>query len=52
MLYNLKIFIKCHTITDVCTTALFPTKPSSDDHSGFRHGFRDEASFIKKLFGA
>ena len=33
-----------HTITDVCTTALLPTKPSSDDDSGFRHGFRAEAS--------
>ena len=29
-----------HTITDVCTTALLLTKPSSDDDSGFRHGFR------------
>ena len=33
-----------HTITYVCTTALLPTKPSSDDDSGFRHGFRAEAS--------
>ena len=33
-----------HTITDVCTTALLPTKPSSDDDSGFRHGFGAEAS--------
>ena len=33
-----------HTITDVCTTALLPIKPSSDDDSGFRHGFRVKAS--------
>ena len=33
-----------HTITDVCITALLPTKVSSDDDSGFRHGFRAEAS--------
>ena len=33
-----------HTITDVCTTGLLPTKPSSDDDSGFRHGFGAEAS--------
>ena len=32
-----------HTITDVYTTALLLTKPSSDD-SGFRHGFGAEAS--------
>ena len=31
-------------MTDVCTAALFPTKPSSDDDSGFRHGFGIEAS--------
>ena len=29
-------------MTDVCTAALHPTKPSSDD--GFRHGFEAEAS--------
>ena len=33
-----------HIITDVCTTALLPIKPSSDDDSGFRHGFGAEAS--------
>ncbi len=33
-----------HTITDVYTTALLPTKPSSDDDSGFSHGFGAEAS--------
>ena len=33
-----------HTITDVYTTALLKTKPSSDDDSGFRHGFGAEAS--------
>ena len=31
-------------MTDVYTTALLLTKPSSDDDSGFRHGFRAEAS--------
>ena len=34
----------CHSITDVYTTALLLTKPSSDDDSGFRHGFGAEAS--------
>ena len=33
-----------HTITDVCTTAFHPTKTSSKDGSGFRHGFGAEAS--------
>ena len=33
-----------HTITDVCTTALLLTKASSDDDSGFKHGFGAEAS--------
>ena len=33
-----------HTITDVYTTALLLTKPSSDDDSEFRHGFGAEAS--------
>ena len=33
-----------HRRTDACTTALFPTKPSSDGDSGFRHGFGAEAS--------
>ena len=33
-----------HTITDVYTTALLLTKPSSDDESGFRHGFGAETS--------
>ena len=33
-----------HTITDVYTTALLLTKPSSDDDSGFRHGFGVKAS--------
>ena len=35
---------KYHTITDVYTTALLLTKPSSDIDSGFRHGFGAEAS--------
>ena len=33
-----------HTITDVYTAALLLTKPSSDDDSGFRHGFGAESS--------
>ena len=33
-----------HTMTDVCTAALLPTKPSSDGDSGFKHGFGTEAS--------
>ena len=33
------IYGRYHTITDV-----IPTKPSSDDESGFRHGFGAEAS--------
>ena len=33
-----------HTITDVYTTALLLTKLSSDDDSGFRHGFGAETS--------
>ena len=46
---NLYIYIyiyiyRYHTITDVCTTALLLIKPSSDDDSGFRHGFGAEAS--------
>ena len=31
-------------MTDLCTAALLPTNPSSDDDSGFRHGFRTKAS--------
>ena len=31
-------------MTDVYTAALLPTKPLIDDDSGFRHGFRAEAS--------
>ena len=31
-------------MTDVYTAALLPTKPSSEDDSGFRHGFRAEVS--------
>ena len=30
-------------MTDVYTAALLQTKPSSDDDSGFKHGFRTEA---------
>ena len=45
--YTIYIYIyiyRYHTITNVCTTALLPTKPSSDVDSGFRHGFGAEAS--------
>ena len=38
------IYSRYHTITDVYTTALLLTKPSSDDDTGFVHGFRAEAS--------
>ena len=38
------IYSTYHTITDVCTTTLLRTKPSSDDDSGFRYGFRTVAS--------
>ncbi len=31
-------------MTDIYTAALLPTKPSSDNDSGFRHGFGAEAS--------
>ena len=31
-------------MTDVYTVALLPTKPSSDDDSGFSDGFGTEAS--------
>ena len=38
------IYRRYHTITDVYITALLLTKPSSDDDSGFGHGFGTEAS--------
>ena len=38
------IYSRYHKITDVYTTALLLTKPSSDDSSGFRHGFGAQAS--------
>ena len=31
-------------MTDVCTAALLSAKSSSDDDSGFKHGFGTEAS--------
>ena len=37
-------YIRYHTITDVYTTTLLLTTPSSDDDSGFRHCFGAEAS--------
>ena len=37
------ILNRYHTITDVYTTALLRTKPSSDDDPGFGHGFEAEA---------
>ena len=33
-----------HTMTVACTAELLPTNHSSDDNSGFRHGFEAEAS--------
>ena len=33
-----------HTLTDVRTSALLSTKPSSDDDSDFRDGFGAKAS--------
>ena len=45
MYFIIYIYIyRYHTKTDVYTTALLLTKPSSDDDSGFRHGFGAEAS--------
>ena len=41
-LFN-EIHVITQRITDVCTTALLLTKPSSDDDSGFRHGFGAKA---------
>ena len=38
------IYIYIYIINDVCIPALLPTKPSSDDDSGFRHGFGAKAS--------
>ena len=38
------IYSRYCTNTDVCITALLPRKPSSDDDSGFKHGFGAEAS--------
>ena len=41
MCTHIYIYIyRYHIKMDVCTTALLPTKPSSDNESGFRHGFR------------
>ena len=40
----LYIYSRYHTMTDVCTTVLLPIKNSSDDNSGFRHGFGAEGS--------
>ena len=41
---SVNIYSRYHTLTDVYTTALLLTKPSSDDDSGFGHGFGAEAS--------
>ena len=43
-IYLYLLYSRYHTITDVYTTALLLTKPSSDDDSGFWHGFRAKAS--------
>ena len=44
LLPNYPPYRRYHTITDVYTTALLLKKPSSDDDSGFRHGFGAIAS--------
>ena len=41
---KLTLLSRYHTINDVYTASLLQTKPSSDDDSGFRHGFEAEAS--------
>ena len=42
---SLSIYIYMyHTMIDVYIAALLPTKPSSNDDSGFRHCFVTEAS--------
>ena len=46
---NLNYYSRYHTITDVYITALLLTKHSSDDDSGFRHGFGAEASLYIRL---
>ena len=38
------LLYRYHIIADVYTTALLRTKPSSDDDSGFGHGFGAKAS--------
>ena len=46
-MYHIYIYIYIymyHTMPDVCTAALLPTKPSSDDVSRFSHGFEAEFS--------
>ena len=44
MMHNGEATTRYHTMTDVYTAALLPTKPSSHDDSAFRHDFRTEAS--------
>ena len=44
MLYIYIYIYIYHAMTDACTTALLPKKPSSDDNSWFRHGFKTEPS--------
>ena len=39
----IKLYSWHHTITDVCTIALLPTKPLLDDDFGSRHGFGTKA---------
>ena len=43
-IYTYTCTYRYHMMTDVYTAALLPTKPSSDDDSEFRHGFRAKAS--------
>ena len=45
------IYSRHHIIIDVYTTALLLTKPSSDDDSGFEHGFGAEASLPQAQSG-
>ena len=40
--YNMCVYIS-DTMTDVYTAAMLLMKPSSDDHSGFRHDFGAKA---------
>ena len=45
--YIYKYIYRYHTMTNVYTVALLPTKYSSYDVSGFRHGFGAKASLLQ-----